>query len=150
MPASQPLSSSHPVGDRRTTEIQGRQEHTVKISHLRGLPSMQTEPRPPRKPPQRRRELKPLDAVVFLPPGTPAAGLWTDACGEYVQRRGYRLAAVCSKWGDAMRMIFDGLADVVVVGRRDHLPKDRTPRVDVVVEEKQDVPPTLRRPKRLS
>lgn len=118
----------------------GRQEQTVRISHLRLLPSLE---------PTTRRELKPLQAVVFLPPGTPAAGQWTDACGEYVERRGYRLAAVCSAWADAIRMVINGLADVIVVGRRDHLPRDRKPRVEIVTEETADAPPTRRRPRRL-
>lgn len=96
-----------------------------------------------------RRDMKPLLAVVFLPPGTPGAGLWTDACGEYIERRGYRLAAVCGAWADAIRMVLGGEADVVVVGRRDHLPRDRTPRVDVVAEEKPTAPANRRRPKRL-
>lgn len=104
-----------------------------------------------RVPPQPagRRDLKPLRAVVFLPPGTPGAGIWRDACAEYVELRGYRLAAVCSAWADAITMVFDGEADVVVVGRRDHLPRDRTPRVDVVAEEPRATAPGRRRPRRL-
>lgn len=125
--------------ERPTIEKPGRQEQTVRIPHLRLVP----------RPPRERRELRPLRAVVFLPTGTPAVTQWTDACGEYIQRRGYRLAAVCSAWRDAIRLIFDDEADVVVVGRRDHLPRDRTPRVDVVVEEKHEAPANQRRPKRL-
>ncbi len=122
-----------------TIEVSGRQEQTVRIPHLRLVPP----------PPQERRELRPLRAVVFLPPGTPGAGRWTDACAEYIQRQGFRLAAVCGSWRDAVRLIFDGEAEVVVVGRRDQLPRDRTPRLDVVVEERPDAPPARRRPRRL-
>jgi len=119
----------------------GRQEQTARIPHLRLVPPLPT--------PRERRELRPLRAVVFLPPGTPAAARWTDACSEYIQRRGYRLAAVVSAWKDVVHLLFGDEADVVVVGRRDQLPPDRTPRLDVVVEEKPDSPPARRRPKRL-
>lgn len=116
----------------------GRQEQTIRIPHLRVVPS---------PPPLPRRDLKPLAAVVLVPPGIQGSGLWTDACAEHVQKRGYRLAAVCSAWADAMRMIFDGIADVIVVGRRDHLPRDRTPRVDVITEANQ-AGESRRRPQR--
>lgn len=93
-----------------------------------------------------RRDLRPLAAVVFRPPG-PGSGVWTDACGEYIERRGYRLAAVCSVWRDVVRLVFDGLADVVVVGRRDHLPRNRRPRVEVITEA-QSTADRHRRPQR--
>lgn len=103
----------------------GHQEDTARIPHLQLVPSPG---------PTGRREIGPLHAIVFVPPGTGSAGVWTDACGEYVQRRGYHLAAVCSAWADAIRMVINGVADVIVVGRRDHLPRDRKPRVEVVTE----------------
>lgn len=105
-------------------EMSGRQEQTVRVPYLQLVPS----------PSRQRRELRPLRAVVFLPPGTPAAARWTDACGEYIQRCGYQLAAVCGTWKDAIRLIFDDQADVVVVGRRDQLPPDRTPRLEAVTD----------------
>lgn len=110
----------------QAAEFLGRQEQTIRIPADRA-------PSGPRRAPA-RRDLRPLGAVVFLPPGVPGAGLWTDACGEYIERRGYRLAAVCGAWGDAVRMVLAGEAEVVVVGRRDHLPADRKPRVEVVTE----------------
>lgn len=118
----------------------GHQEQTVPIPHLRLLPSPK---------PKDRRDLQPTQAIVYVPPGIRSAGVWTDTCGEYVQRRGYRLAAVCSVWADVIRLLFGGKADVVVVGRRDHLPRDRKPRVEVVSEERADTTPTKRRPRRL-
>lgn len=100
--------------------------------------------------PRRRRELHPLDAIIFLPSGLPASAKWRDACAEYCMRRKYRVVGVVSGYADLIRMLVDGKADVGVVGRRDHLPRDRTPRLDVVVEQGQDVDdPSLRRPIRL-
>lgn len=96
-----------------------------------------------------RRELHPLDAVIYLPTGLVAAATWRDACAEYCQRRHYRIVAVVAEWADLIRMLGDGEADVAVIGRRDHLPRDRTPRIDVVVEQGPDDDLTLRRPRRL-
>jgi hypothetical protein len=119
----------------------GQQEQTVRVPYLRLVP--------PTPSPRERRELQPLRAVVFMPPGTPAAARWTDACSDYIQRRGYRLAAVVGAWRDVIQLVFGDEADVVVVGRRDQLPPDRIPRVDVVVEEDRGEAPNRRRPKRL-
>ena len=93
--------------------------------------------------------MQPLEAVIYLPAGLAASGTWRDACAEYCQRRRYQIVAIVSDWTDVIALLLDGRADVAVVGRRDHLPRDRKPRVDVVVEEKLDLPPTQRRPKRL-
>lgn len=109
--------------------MSGAEQHSPIRANRRDCEAARLPPQP-----APRRDLNPLHAVVFLPPGTPAAALWTDACGEYIQHRGYRLAAVCSAWADVVRLVFDGTADVVVVGRRDHLPRDRRPRVEVVTE----------------
>lgn len=97
----------------------------------------------------RRRNLHPLDAVIYLPTGLAASARWRDACAEYCQRRRYRIVAVVSEWRDLARMIVEGQAAVAVVGRRDHLPRDRTPRLDVVTEQGQGDDPTTRRPRRL-
>lgn len=96
-----------------------------------------------------RRDLSPIEAIIYLPPGLPASGTWRDACAEFCQRKRYHIAAVVTDWMDVIGMLMAGEADVAVVGRRDHLPNDRKPRIDVVVEEKLDLPPTQRRPRRM-
>jgi hypothetical protein len=116
-----------------------QQQQTVRIPFLSIVP---TPPAPPV-----RRELGVLRAVLFLPAGVSSAAQWTNACGAYIQRRGYRLAAVCAAWRDAVRLITTGAADVIVVGRRDHLDPDRTPRLDIVTEQ-GDPKPADRRPRR--
>jgi len=88
-------------------------------------------------------------AIIYLPLGLVAAAVWRDTCAEYCQRRRYHIVAVVTDWGDVTKMLADGKADVAVVGRRDHLPRERTPRLDVVVEEKLDLPPAQRRPRRM-
>lgn len=95
-----------------------------------------------------RRDMRPPSAIIYLPPGLSASGTWRDACAEYCQRRRYHIAAVVTDWTDVVQMLVEGEADVAVVGARDHLPRERTPRIDVVVEEKLDLPPTQRRPRR--
>jgi len=97
----------------------------------------------------RRRDLHPLDAIIYLPSGLQAAATWRDACAEYCQRRRYRVVAVVTAWADMVRMLVEGKADVGVVGRRDHLPRDRKPRLDIVVEQGPTDDPSLARPIRL-
>ncbi|WP_427422630.1 hypothetical protein [Lysinibacillus fusiformis] len=96
-----------------------------------------------------RRELNPLEAIIYLPAGLAASGTWRDACAEFCQRKRYHITAVVTEWADAVGMIVGGEADVLVVGSRDHLPRERRPRIDVVVEEKLDLPPSQRRPRRM-
>lgn len=67
----------------------------------------------------------------------------TERCAEYINRLGYRLAAVIvdelggGRWPEAAAMLMDGTAQVLVVADRDELPTERTPRVDVVSEERR-------------
>lgn len=96
-----------------------------------------------------RRNLRPQTAIIYLPTGLAARATWQDACAEYCQRRRYLIRAVVADWNDVVTMLIEGEADVAVVGRRDHLPRERTPRLDVVTEERLDLPPTQRRPRRL-
>lgn len=116
-------ASQHRNGRARSDPLNGHQEQTVRLAYASAVAL-----------PSRNRERRPPSAVVFLPHGTPSAGRWTDTCGEYIQRRGYRLAAFATVWADVVRMVLTGAADVVVVGRRDHLPPDRTPRVEIITD----------------
>lgn len=117
----------------------GHQEQTVHIPRLADLAL------PPAIEPA-RRDLRPLGAVVFMPPGTP--GRWIDACAEHIAARGYHLAAVCTAWRDAVGLLMSGIAQVVVVGRRDHVPPDVTPRLEVVAESRPEAAENRRRPAR--
>ncbi|TCB97604.1 hypothetical protein E0H26_11850 [Micromonospora zingiberis] len=68
---------------------------------------------------------------------------YTDRCAEYCNRLGLRLAAVVvdeldgGRWPEVAQMLMDGTVQVVVVADRDELPPDRTPRVDVVAEQRR-------------
>lgn len=96
-----------------------------------------------------RRDLHPLNAVIYLPYGLVAASTWRDAAAEYCQRRRYNITSVICGWEDLVHTMLEGKADVAVVGRRDHLPRDRRPRLDVLVEQGPTDDPSLRRVVRL-
>ncbi len=75
---------------------------------------------------------------------------YTDRCADYCNRLGLHLAAVVvddlggGRWPEAAQMLIDGRAQVVVVADRDELPQDRTPRVDVVAEQRRRLIPGQR------
>jgi hypothetical protein len=88
-------------------------------------------------------------AILFIPHD---AQRWLETCLEYCARHGYEVIAIASTWADADLMAHERDA-VVVAGQRDHLPSDRLPRLEVVLEEASlpDPPPpapTQRRPRR--
>lgn len=68
---------------------------------------------------------------------------YTDRCAEYCNRLGLRVSAVIvdeldgGRWPEAAQMLRDGAVQVLVVADRDELPADRTPRVDVVSEQRR-------------
>lgn len=88
-----------------------------------------------------------LDAIIFVPPD-PASRPWLVICAQYCVRCGYHVVAVVSDWEDVVRMLKDDGIDIVVVGRREHLPPDRTPRLEIITEQSPDDPPEDRRPSR--
>ncbi|PZG07928.1 hypothetical protein C1I95_30475 [Micromonospora craterilacus] len=47
---------------------------------------------------------------------------------------GYAFVGVVRTWEDALRLIRDGRAHVVVVASRSHLPHDRRPRIEAVAD----------------
>jgi len=67
---------------------------------------------------------------------------WTEACRRYCAEQGYNLAAVVlvepgddgARWAQVHAMADRGELDVLVVARRDQLPRRRRPRVEVVAE----------------
>lgn len=88
------------------------------------------------------------DAIIFVPPG-PAARPWLTICAAYCARKGYKVMAVVSNWDDVQRMLRDDGIEVVVVGRREHLPPDREQRIECVSEQGQEtLSATRRRPRR--
>jgi len=74
-----------------------------------------------------------LRCVLFIPSG-PSAIRWRDICAKYANDQRYLIVAVTSTWAAALAMLTSGEAEVAVIGRRDHLPPDRIPRVEVATE----------------
>lgn len=74
-----------------------------------------------------------IAAVLFIPPG-PSFERWRDLCGSYCHDHRYAVVAIATTWAAAFAMLMSGEASVAVVGRRDHLPRDRTPRLEIATE----------------
>lgn len=95
---------------------------------------------------------KRLRAIIYVPDDEDR-GRWEDACLKYCDRRGYEVVALVvggpDRWNDAMDMMYAHEADVVVVASKDHLPPDRTPRVEVINDEQVRTRPGTRRPGRI-
>lgn len=87
------------------------------------------------------------ESIIFVPSDS-AAGPWLTICAAYCARKGYTVVAVASKWEDVVRLVKDDGIDVVVVGRREHLPADRPWRIETVTEQIPHDPPERRRPTR--
>jgi hypothetical protein len=75
-----------------------------------------------------------LDAVIFIPLTDPSARQWAMMCFSHCARSGYTPVAVVHRWCDILQMILAGARPVVVVAKRDHIPGDRLPRIEVVSE----------------
>lgn len=55
-------------------------------------------------------------------------------CTIYAEERGYELAGIVrDDWAAVQRMLGDGEASVALVSIEEHLPAERKPRVEVVV-----------------
>lgn len=56
-----------------------------------------------------------------------------DRCIQYCLGHGYAMVGLIKDdWGAAITMLIDGKASVVVAASPDHVPADRTPRVEYV------------------
>jgi hypothetical protein len=86
-------------------------------------------------------------AGLFVPHGADFAR-WRDTCAAHAHNRGYAIVAIATTWDAAQAMLTAGEAVVAVVGRRDHLPADRLPRLEVVNEQPASLDPRRRRPVR--
>jgi hypothetical protein len=81
-----------------------------------------------------------LRALIYIPGGEQMTR-WQRICGQHVEARGYRLVSIViddaggAKWPNVLTLVRAGQADVIVVARRDQLPKDRLPRIEVATEE---------------
>lgn len=80
-------------------------------------------------------------ALIYVKAGN--LNRYTDRCAEYCNRLGLTLTAVVvddldgGRWPEVAQMLMDGIVQVVVVADRDELPDGRTPRVDVVAEQRR-------------
>lgn len=96
---------------------------------------------------------RPERAVIAIPTGDDH-DRWTRICHDYCTAAGYEITAIIylpDGWPGAMALLLGLDAEVVVVAARDHLPRDRIPRLEVVNEQSADrrQPPGQRRPRRI-
>lgn len=94
----------------------------------------------------------PLRAVIWVA----ASEDWerhAARCADYCQRLGYEVIAVVAeaaggKWDDVDQIVLtDGRAEVVVVSDRDQPPRNRTPRIEVVADERHRLAPRSKVPR---
>lgn len=75
---------------------------------------------------------------------------YTERCADYIQRIGYELTTVVvddrdgGRWPEAATLLIEGTVEVLVIAERDEVPSDRTPRLDVVSEERRRLIPQQR------
>jgi hypothetical protein len=84
-----------------------------------------------------------LRAIIWLP-DDPEWERYAGWCHAYCKTAHRDIVAIIDaraggRYIDAMKMFLNGEADVIVTARRDHLPADRLPRVEVVAEERRHV-----------
>jgi hypothetical protein len=95
-----------------------------------------------------------LRAVIYLP--AVDTGRWERICLAWCEARDYLVVGRIVETGDAaahadmFAMLANDEADVAVVGSLDHLPPDRSPRVEVAnANTTAGGPPAQRRPRRV-
>lgn len=91
-------------------------------------------------------------AILFIPVVGRSADYWIGVCHDYAERKGYKVVSIVRAWDDLVRMVRAGAAGVVVAGRREHLPRNRIPRIEFAIDPDQVAaqPPEQRRPVRTS
>lgn len=74
-----------------------------------------------------------INAVIFVPP-TNDAERWLAVCGAYCARHRYQIVAVATSYDDAVTMLRNDEASVLVVADRNQLPPNRLPRMEIIAE----------------
>lgn len=87
----------------------------------------------------------PLRAVIYIAAhlSENEVGRWLKSCVDYCAARGYEIADIVldrhggAAWADVLTAVTGGAdaeAHVIVVAHRDHLPRNRIPRLEVASE----------------
>lgn len=90
-----------------------------------------------------------LRAVIWIA-DDPEWKRHAERCADYCTRLGYEVVAVVAAhaggtWADVAKLVLtDGRAEVCVVAARDQLPRDRTPRIEAVADERRHLVPSPR------
>jgi hypothetical protein len=81
-----------------------------------------------------------LRAIIYCPSSASTARC-LRRCRQYCTEAGYSLVAEVDDgtggWRYVMVLVARGMADIIVVDDRTHLPPDRTPRLEVVSEQER-------------
>src|SRR5258707_6855157 len=78
--------------------------------------------------------------TIIYVPDTPDTDRWYRLALEYCERRRYSVVGLVAEkpegggWQAVLELFRADAADVVVVGRRDHLPAQRRPRMQVIAQ----------------
>ncbi|KAB1915269.1 hypothetical protein [Micromonospora sp. AMSO31t] len=97
-------------------------------------------------------------AAIWIPSHVDPIEPHLMACLDHARCCRYGLLGIITTapWDDVRQMMIDGKVDVVVVAEREHLPPDRTPRIEVAARgarpslaslPRGPVPPRRRRPR---
>lgn len=90
-----------------------------------------------------------LPSVIYVPDG-PSAAAWIDMCTRHCIACGYTVVAIVRDWPDVVKMLMAGTAMIAVTGRRDMVPRERLPRLEVINEPEYYAPtPAQRRAQRI-
>lgn len=80
-----------------------------------------------------------LRATIYVLGGKGQTQRWTQQCLAWIEYRGYRLISIFTEhdekerpgFASGLKMLTDGLVDVMVVATSDYLPTDWVPRLEV-------------------
>jgi hypothetical protein len=97
-------------------------------------------------------------AAIWIPSHVDPIEPHLMTCLDHARRCRYDLLGIITTapWDEVRQMMIDGKVDVVVVAQREHLPPDRTPRIEVAARgthlslassPREPVPPRRRRPR---
>jgi hypothetical protein len=90
-----------------------------------------------------------IRAVIYVP-DTSETDRWYRTALEYCEAHRYEVVGVVTErcagdcWVDVIEMLRTGEANIAVIGRRDHLPAQRSPRIEVIAEATTPRAPTTR------